>query len=161
MGSPSHLWHASSIMFAESNAPITLRVVNALYVEAMVLADEARAYFDQAGHGDRDGMSPLARVTLSCESLKVTTRLMHAIAWLLSQRARIEQDTIGGVDAKLGTATPSDLNQIATLPAEAQRIIRATIDLHDRVSRLDDHIRNPMPVTSPARALQSRLFASA
>jgi regulator of CtrA degradation len=49
------------------------KLIDSLYVEAMVLADEARAYFDQNGRGDRLGLEPILRVGFSCESLKVTT----------------------------------------------------------------------------------------
>ena len=40
----------------ESNATemrITPRLVDQLYTEAMLLADEARSYFDEAGRDDR------------------------------------------------------------------------------------------------------------
>ncbi|WP_342454590.1 DUF1465 family protein [Sphingomonas sp. H160509] len=63
------------------------RLIDALYSEAMLLADEARTYFDEAGRVEREALDPLIRVSFSCESLKVTTRLMHVIAWLLTQRA--------------------------------------------------------------------------
>ena len=63
------------------------KMIDSLYVEAMVLADEARGYFDQGARVEREALDPLGRVTFSCESLKVTTRLMHVIAWLLTQRA--------------------------------------------------------------------------
>src|SRR5918997_749556 len=66
---------------------ITARLIDALYTEAMLLADEARSYFDQAGRNDRDGLDPFAKVGFACESLKVTTRIMHIVAWLLTQRA--------------------------------------------------------------------------
>ena len=66
---------------------LTPKLIDGLYVEAMVLADEARSYFDTLGRDDRLALDPLDRVGFSCESLKVTTRLMHVIAWLLTQRA--------------------------------------------------------------------------
>ena len=53
----------------------------------MLLADEARAYFDEAGRDERLTLEPFARVGFACESLKVTTRIMHIVAWLLTQRA--------------------------------------------------------------------------
>ncbi|NWN13409.1 DUF1465 family protein, partial [Escherichia coli] len=62
-------------------------LIDTLYVEAMLLADEARAYFDELGRDEREALEALNRVAFSCESLKVTTRLMHIIAWLLTQRA--------------------------------------------------------------------------
>ena len=34
-------------------ARITPRLIDSLYTEAMILADEARAYFDEAGRDDR------------------------------------------------------------------------------------------------------------
>ena len=68
-------------------ARITSRLIDSLYTEAMLLADEARSYFDDAGRGDRATLEPFARVGFACESLKVTTRIMHIVAWLLTQRA--------------------------------------------------------------------------
>ena len=49
-------------------ARITPRLVDALYTESMVLADEARAYFDDIGKGDRLLLEPFARVGFACES---------------------------------------------------------------------------------------------
>ena len=68
---------------AAPQSKVTAKVIDALYVEAMVLADDARAYFDTFSREDRDALGPVLRVAFSCESLKVTTRLMHIIAWLL------------------------------------------------------------------------------
>ena len=70
------------IMPVQSAPAVTTKLINALYIEAMVLADEARAYFDLHSRESRNQMTPLQRVGFSCESLKVTTRLMHVIAWL-------------------------------------------------------------------------------
>ena len=43
--------------------------------------------FDGPGDKDRESLDVLMRVSFSCESLRVTTRLMHVIAWLLTRRA--------------------------------------------------------------------------
>src|SRR5205814_9755899 len=66
---------------------ITPRLIESLYTEAMILADEARAYFDDEGREERLTLEPFVRVGFACESLKVTTRIMHIVAWLLTQRA--------------------------------------------------------------------------
>jgi regulator of CtrA degradation len=63
---------------------ITSRLIDSLYTEAMLLADEARSYFDDAGRDERSTLEPFARVGFACESLKVTTRIMHIVAWLLT-----------------------------------------------------------------------------
>ena len=81
------------------------RLVDSLYVEAMLLADEARGYFDNAGKHERDGLDALGRVSFSCESLKVTTRLMHIIAWLLTQRA-VQAGEIRFADAMEAEGVP-------------------------------------------------------
>src|SRR4028118_2367170 len=39
-------------------ARITPRLVDSFYTETMLLADEARAYFDEAGHDARDELNP-------------------------------------------------------------------------------------------------------
>ena len=93
-------------------ARITPRLIDSLYTEAMLLADEARAYFDEAGRDERQTLEPFARVGFACESLKVTTRIMHIVAWLLTQRA-VETGEIHAADGRrperrLGHANDSD-----------------------------------------------------
>jgi regulator of CtrA degradation len=140
---------------------ITSRLVDALYTEAMILADEARGYFDEAGRADQASLEPFARVGFACESLKVTTRIMHIVAWLLTQRA-IESGEIRGADGgrperRLGRANDSDVAVVEQLPQAAQQLIAASADLYARVKRLDEGQLNEAPVQSPARALMGRL----
>ena len=142
-------------------ARITPRLIDSLYTEAMLLADEARAYFDQAGRDERDMLEPFARVGFACESLKVTTRIMHIVAWLLTQRA-VETGEIKAADGRrperrLGHATESDPMVIGQLPPAAQRLVTASADLYARVARLDEGQLADEPVQSPARALMGRL----
>ena len=140
---------------------ITPRLVDVLYVEAMLLADEARAYFDDIGKGDRLLLEPFARVGFACESLKVTTRIMHIVAWLLTQRA-IETGELHHNDGRrperrLGHATTSEPKVVEQMPPAAQRLIIASSDLYARVERLDQSQLDDEPVQSPARALMGRL----
>lgn len=137
----------------------TRRLVDRLYLDAMVLADEARSYFDDLGRNDHDALPPADRVTFSCESIKATTRLMHVIAWLLIQRA-VEAGELTAQAARhpshrLGAAPDSAPDAIVSLPLAARALIRASIDLHDRVAALD---AEPCGVAeSPARGLMDRL----
>jgi regulator of CtrA degradation len=134
---------------------LTHKVINALYLEAMLLADEARAYFDQFSRDARDGMTPLQRVTFSCESLKVTTRLMHIVAWLLGHRSVIEAG-VGAVPT-LGSATASDPAVFKGLPNEALNIIKTSEELYNRIARLEGQMERQMDAESPVRSMQSRL----
>ena len=137
------------------------RLVDGLYVETMLLADEARSYFDSTGRIKRDALDPLDRVVFSCESLKVTTRLMHVIAWLLTQRAldagEISTDTMRHPARRLGAPVISDDVAVAKLPSEAQVLVASSIDLYRRVERLDDGLDDVEPAPSPARSLLSKL----
>ena len=140
---------------------ITPRLIDSFYTEAMLLADEARSYFDDAGRDDRNNLSPFVRVNFACESLKVTTRIMHIVAWLLTQRA-IESGEIAFRDGRrperrLGHAQDSDPDVVATLPESARRLVSASVDLYLRVKRLDDGSFADAPPVSPARALMGRL----
>src|SRR6478672_1456046 len=117
-------------MMTDSDLPppqvrITSRLIDSLYTEAMILADEARSYFDDAGREERAALEPFARVGFACESLKVTTRVMHIVAWLLTQRA-IESGEIDFPDGRrperrLGHAQDSDAAVVDQLPDGARR----------------------------------------
>jgi regulator of CtrA degradation len=144
---------------SQPEARITSRLIDSLYTEAMLLADEARSYFDDMGRNDRSTLDPFARVGFACESLKVTTRIMHIVAWLLTQRA-IESGEIplsGGQrpERRLGNAQDSDAAIVVQLPEAAQRLIGASVDLYARIQRIDEG--NLDPPQSPARALMGRL----
>jgi regulator of CtrA degradation len=139
---------------------VTAKVINALYIEAMVLADEARAYFDLHSRDSRNQMTPLQRVGFSCESLKVTTRLMHIVAWLLTQRALAENapSVETSHSQRLGSVAQTEADTTLQLPSEAQQLITASIELYTRVKWLEDQLITSEAKLSPARRLQSRLL---
>ncbi|MBD8679594.1 DUF1465 family protein [Sphingomonas sp. CFBP 13720] len=136
------------------------RLLDALYSEAMLLADEARGYFDDGVRDERAMLGPLERVVFSCESLKVTTRLMHVIAWLLTQRAidsgEIAADAMRDPVRMLGDAMPTDPAVLDGMPVTARTLILASIDLHRRVE-LIDLAQDAPPAASPARAMLDQL----
>jgi regulator of CtrA degradation len=150
-----------SIDILQPEVRIAPRLIDAFYTEAMLLADEARSYFDQAGREVRQELDPFTRVGFACESLKVTTRIMHIVAWLLTQRA-IETGEIPErhgrrPERRLGNAQDSDPAIVAQLPEAAQRLINSSADLYSRVKRLDEGTMFEEPAQSPARALMGRL----
>ncbi len=146
------------------HAELTPRLIDSLYVEAMLLADEARAYFDSHGREDRLALDPLLRVGFSCESLKVTTRLMHVIAWLLTRRAvavgEMARSEGRHPERRLGEAPESDETLLARLPENAVALIRSSRELFDRVRRIEEGDASGAPQPSPARGLISRLQRS-
>lgn len=141
---------------------LTPILLDSLYTEAMLLADEARHCFDRnqaTGH-----LSPEISVSFSCESLKVTTRLMHSIAWLLNQKA-LRAGEITEKDAQseaknLGYAPASDGPQVAHFPLEAQALIAASEELYLRLQRFSGQMRiRSVPVSEPL-AMRERLRSS-
>jgi regulator of CtrA degradation len=145
----------------ERQVRITSRLIDSLYTEAMLLADEARSYFDDAGRDDRSTLAPFARVGFACESLKVTTRIMHIVAWLLTQRAiesgEIPERNGRRPERRLGHAQDSDPVVVEQLPESAQRLINSSAELYARVKRLDEGTVETEVPQSPARALMGRL----
>ncbi len=153
-----------TVLAAQSE--ITPKLVEGLYLEAMGLADSARRYFDVEGADDRAALSPLARVTFSCESLKVTTRLMHVVAWLMVRKAveagELTAEEAANPQRRLGRA--ADIGgevRMDVLPKRAKTLIDGSIDLYERVKRLDAQLGGDgVPGDAGARALMDRLRAS-
>jgi len=123
-------------------ADLSPTIVDALYSEALGLADEAREAFDLSGRltaasEDED----LARIALSCEALRTTTRMMHAIAWLLNQRAYFAGELSefqlrrhGRLPPRQGDASPDN---IALLGPGLVDLIERTQRFYARIERLD------------------------
>ena len=123
-------------------ADLSPTIIESLYCEALVLADEARAAFDLSGRLDIVGEDEdLARVALSCEALRTTTRMMHAIAWLLNQRAYFSGEISEFQlrhHGRLPPAQPvSSPEQLEMLGDSTQELIRRTERFHARIARLD------------------------
>lgn len=164
LGSGVAVWHVGDMKQGLGEPRVHRRLVDALYVEAMLLADEARSYFDETGRAEREALEPMVRVSFSCESLKVTTRLMHVIAWLLTQRA-VQAGELRARDAldpsrRLGDAPVSDATILDALPPRARALIDTSAELHRRVARLDNAQDEDADVTSPALSMQERLAAA-
>ena len=132
---------------------LTPKLIDALYTEALLLSDEARTYFHDSSSSDRIDLAPQPRVLFSCEAIKVTTRLMYAISWLIAARRHAPPTR------HFEWVAPSDDALIEALPPTAISLIVASEKLYDRVARLDAGA-TCHPVMSPARQLLSQLGAA-
>ncbi|MCP9222231.1 DUF1465 family protein [Erythrobacter sp. LQ02-29] len=128
---------------------INVAIVESLYSEALVLADEVRATFDLMPAPPGRESDPM-RIALSTEGLKTTTRIMHLLAWLMNQRAYLS-GRMGEVElrraGRLPTNRPSEARHLRLLSPTTCELIAQTEQLHGRVSRIDGQWQ---------RALQSR-----
>jgi regulator of CtrA degradation len=123
-------------------ADLSPTIVEALYREALELADRVRAAFDLSGRltaasEDED----LARIALSCEALRTTTRMMHAIAWLLNQRAYLSGELSEFQLRRHGRLPATRLDdgqeQLDLLGPELAELIERTRRFYARLDRLD------------------------
>jgi regulator of CtrA degradation len=144
-------------------ADLSPTIIESLYGEALLLADEARAAFDLSGQLDLAGVDEdLARVALSCEALRTTTRMMHAIAWLLNQRAyfagEISEFQLRH-HGRLPPAQPeSRPEQLEMLGPDTQELVRRTERFHARIARLDRAWRDHFAMTpSTIHRLRDRI----
>lgn len=143
--------------------PVQRAQVENLYIEAMVLADEAHTAFAAArdlGTGNRDS---LLQIGLACESLKTTTRLMHIIAWLLHRRAMIAGDPGAGPSdsaARIGEPVVADWDICVQFESPVRRIIAASERLFERIAAIEagwDAPVTPPPVQALLARLEARL----
>lgn len=135
-------------------------IIEALYTEALVLADEVRAVFALGIRGPMSGDDPTARLAFSTEGLKTTTRMMHVLAWLLNQRALLAGEINENQMRRHGALPsdrPSDDEHVALLEPETRALIAETESLHRRIARLDMAWRQRFAMGSPARAFQDRI----
>ena len=159
-------------------------LIDSLYAEALVLADEARGWFDRTRYEasasafddlpagvERDPDSlfhwagrhdPSLRIALSCESLRLSTRLMHIIAWLLTQRAiyagELPQISAAAPHNRLGESPECDPALLAQMPDAARALVEASLRLYERVAQIEQ--AQVVPVASaipPVHAMLDQL----
>ena len=166
-------------------ANINPRVVEALYTEALVLADAARAGFDEmragaAGHwGVEQGAAAepvrlaaqhLAEtpddVELACEALRTTTRVMHCLAWLLNHRAwfagQISTVQLRRHGRLISHFPVSDPAIVRRLPDDLADLVVQSERLYARIQRLEMAWRGSGAAASGAiERLRNRLAQAA
>ena len=133
------------------------RIIEGLYCEALVLSDEVRAAFDFSARLDFASAGEDAEaVALSCEALRTTTRMMHAVAWLLNHRAfflgELSEFQIRRYGRLAPDFPPADADRLALLAPPLQALIVATQSFYARLLRLDRSWRQPVATNAPGAA---------
>lgn len=146
------------------SAPTSLNksVIETLYGEALILADEARGTFDLTQFSaSPDGETNALRLALSIEGLRATTRIMHVLAWLLNHRAFFAGEmTLDQLrrHALLPPDRPSDPENMALLPPHTRAVIDQSERIHAQIVRLDAAERkNTIPPTPAVHQLTKYL----
>lgn len=146
---------------------ISARIVETLYNEALVLSDEVRSAFALSGRiADDATEEDLIRVAHSSEGLRATTRMMHAVAWLLNHRAFLMGELSEFQLRRYGklAADPrkSDPDHLSLLAPEVRALVAATERFHARLRRLDETWRRHVPAATGAiERLRARIESRA
>ncbi|RAU21485.1 DUF1465 domain-containing protein [Paramagnetospirillum kuznetsovii] len=115
------------------------------YDEAMDLMVEARNYMRYVERRERVRVGAMAGLRMSCEALRVTSRLTQVMAWLLMQRA-VHQGELSA-EAALeehyrlsggGVCLDESHSGDAALPRGLRSLMDRSFRLYVRVARLEE-----------------------
>ncbi|WP_209346885.1 DUF1465 family protein [Pontixanthobacter sp. CEM42] len=136
-------------------------IVEALYSEALLLADEVRQVFDLHPVRETGQDADDLRLALSVEGLRTTTRVMHVLAWLLNHRAYFSGELTEFQlrrHSKLPPDRPAERENLALLEYGTRELILESENLHARITRLDGAWRDRFEMRPAAiLRLQERL----
>jgi len=121
---------------------------NGPYDETMSLLVEARNYIAYQEAVDNRKLPPNVRLQVSYESMRVTSRLTQAMAWLLAQKAvhageltleqmASDEYALSGGDICSDASGPENED----LPSGLRSLLERSHSLYSRVSRLDEMVR--------------------
>ncbi|MBB3859827.1 regulator of CtrA degradation [Novosphingobium hassiacum] len=143
------------------------RIVEALYTEALSLAEAVRAGFEwlrreNARAGADIDDDDLRRVQVSCEGLRTTTRVMHCLAWLLNHRAHfageLSELQLRRHGRLIANFPASEADAVRVLPQDIQRLVADSERLYQRIQRLENAWRtNGLSGDSAVRRLRERV----
>lgn len=126
-----------------------------------MLSDEVRHVFALSSRieDEQVGAEDHARIAMSSEGLRTTTRMMHAVAWLLNHRAYFLGELSEFQLRRHGRLSP-DMRKLepelfALLAPAVQDLVSATLRFYDRLLRLD-RVWRQMDEPSPGAILRLR-----
>lgn len=119
-----------------------------VYDEAMGLLIESRDYVAASVGDHRDSMD--LRLAVSCETLRLTSRLTQVMAWLLVQRAvhsgeMTVSEALGDQYRLAGQKVCLTVDSVldVTLPAALESLLDRSYRLYQRIQRLDLSLSDP------------------
>jgi len=119
------------------------------YDETLDMIVEARNYMTHVEPRQRPRASGVGELRLSCEALRVTSRLTQVMAWLMLQRAvqcgeiTIQEacqecHRLSGRDVCLDTTAVREIS----LPSGLRSLLERSHSLYQRVARLEEMVLN-------------------
>lgn len=109
--------------------------------EVVALLLEVRTYFERAEPALAPGLTPVDRLNVSAESLRITARLAQITAWMLAQRA-VAAGEITADQAGPSFTLPDEPIWMAASEQEMTRLPERMLDLLERSRLLYVRVRN-------------------
>lgn len=117
------------------------------YDETMDLMVEARNYMAYVERGERLRAGASTGLRMSCEAMRVTSRLTQVMAWLMLQRAvhdgeigpddaLTEENRLAGGEVCWDDTFSSDVE----LPKGLRSLLDRSFQLYQRISRLEEQM---------------------
>lgn len=123
----------------------SLAFFNKTYGDAVDLLVEARNYVAFRKSSDSRDLDMEARLLVSQETLRITSRLTQVMAWLLSQRAvqhgeMTPEEALSDAFAISGESVCADdrWTRDERLPEAVRSLLERSLNLYNRVRRLED-----------------------
>ncbi|MEM8688559.1 MAG: DUF1465 family protein [Pseudomonadota bacterium] len=128
-----------------------------IFQDGMGLVEETAAYLDGKGRQDAKRLDRHASIAYATESMRLTTRLMQLASWLLLQRAVGEGEmTPEEAEREKHRASLGDVSHSISkrservLPEDLKDLITRSIRLYERITKLDEMLRNNGEPREPA-----------
>ncbi|MEO5373870.1 MAG: DUF1465 family protein [Alphaproteobacteria bacterium] len=130
----------------QGNASTVL--LDTMFHEALTLTREVQHYIASTAPGDRASLDTTARMTMASEITRLTRRLTVAVVWLRLQRSvqngEMSHDDICARFPPLcdNLVCLDDASGNQALPARLRSLLRRSLQVYQRISRLDRRMRD-------------------
>jgi regulator of CtrA degradation len=123
-----------------------------VFEETMRLLTEAHEYFHLFGADDQAHIAADLKTLYSCEMSRITLRLSSIMAWLMAQRAaftgKIPEEEMHRYGLDFQDICLVDNRMLhGVLPSYVCLLLDRTLELYERVLRLDQQMKRPTPTT--------------
>lgn len=142
-----------------SNAPTLFPYLEKVRREAMALLIEARNFAAVTRERPRDGSDNLRRLIISGETMRLVSRLVSIMAWLMERKAAEPDATVpfeSAVDGETLMYNPVCLDNRRdddqSLPPELRSLLKRSHSLYVRIARIDGMMRRGLPVPAGGAA---------
>jgi regulator of CtrA degradation len=122
------------------------------YDEALDLMVEARNYMTYVERRERQRAGVIGGLRMSCEAMRVTSRLTQVMAWLMMQRAVVEGEisadqALDDANRLSGTEVCLDEthNKDEELPRGLRSLLERSLRLYVRIAHLEEQMLRGRP----------------